>query len=376
MARTKTRYVGVYFRHGKNRIGADGKPDKCFDILYKKNNKLIWEKIGWISEGYTVQDAIEIRGKRVKAIRHPELIEEIEKSGITITLDEAWEAFYTRWCMNLKNPDDYALDYQKHLKPKFGSMYLTDITPKILEAFTQDLQQNKSPATAKKILALFRNIFNRCKNWEMIPETAICPVSKLKKIKVDNEQERFLTRREASFLLDALIFINCKLYYITKISLYSGMRLSEILEIQKQNINLNAGIIYIQDAKSGNRPAYISDELKKDLKVLLNDKKSNYVLHDDKGKKLSKYNISQQFARVIKEIGFNDNINNELHKVVFHTLRHTFCSWLAIDGVTLYTISKLVGHKDSKMTQRYAKLSPDCMRDAIKRIDGNLARGH
>ncbi|MDR2819017.1 MAG: site-specific integrase [Desulfovibrio sp.] len=370
MARTKTRYVGVYFRYGKNRIGADGKPDKCFDILYKKNNKLIWEKIGWTSEGYTVQDAIEIRGKRVKAIRHPELIEEIEKSGIT--LDEAWKAFYTRWCMNLKNPGDYVWLYQKHLKPQLGSMDMTGITPKRLEAFTQDLQQHQAPASTKKILALFRNIFNRCKDWEMIPETAICPVSKIKKIKVDNERERFLTRREASFLLDALTFIDCKLYYIAKISLYSGMRLSEILEIQKQHINLDAGVIYIQDAKSGNRPAYISDELKKDLKILLKDKNSNYVLHNE-GKKLSKSNISQQFARVIKEIGFNDNINNKLHKVVFHTLRHTFCSWLAIDGVTLYTISKLAGHKDSKMTQRYAKLSPDCMRDAIKHIDGNLA---
>ena len=45
MARIKTRYVGVYYRFAKHRIMADGKPDKCYDILYHANGKYVWEKI-------------------------------------------------------------------------------------------------------------------------------------------------------------------------------------------------------------------------------------------------------------------------------------------------------------------------------------------
>ena len=51
--------------------------------------------------------------------------------------------------------------------------------------------------------------------------------------------------------------------------------------------------------------------------------------------------------------------------MVFHTLRHTFGSWLAMSGVPLYTIAKLMGHSDQETTQRYAHLCPDVQRLAI-----------
>jgi integrase len=54
----------------------------------------------------------------------------------------------------------------------------------------------------------------------------------------------------------------------------------------------------------------------------------------------------------------------------FHDLRHTFASWLALGGVDLYTIQRLMTHSDIKMTQRYAHLSPDHMRDALQRVFG------
>jgi len=54
----------------------------------------------------------------------------------------------------------------------------------------------------------------------------------------------------------------------------------------------------------------------------------------------------------------------------FHDLRHTFASWLALGGVDLYTIQRLMTHADIKMTQRYAHLSPDHMRDALQRVFG------
>ena len=58
---------------------------------------------------------------------------------------------------------------------------------------------------------------------------------------------------------------------------------------------------------------------------------------------------------------FNVGLANDDRKnrVVTHTLRHTFASHLAIKGTPIYTIQKLMNHKDIKMTLRYAKLSPD-----------------
>ena len=57
---------------------------------------------------------------------------------------------------------------------------------------------------------------------------------------------------------------------------------------------------------------------------------------------------------------------------MFHTLRHTFASWLALDGVPIFTIQKLMGHKDINMTMRYAKLSPDAGVEAVMNIERSL----
>ena len=78
--------------------------------------------------------------------------------------------------------------------------------------------------------------------------------------------------------------------------------------------------------------------------------------------------ISNTFERTVKELGFNDGVEDRLDKVVFHTLRHTFGSWLAQNGEPLQVISDLMGHRDLKMTRRYAKLSPGQKREAVLRL--------
>ena len=68
------------------------------------------------------------------------------------------------------------------------------------------------------------------------------------------------------------------------------------------------------------------------------------------------------------QTGFNSGTTDSSKKIVFHTFRHTFCSWLAMNGVPLLTIGQLVGHSSTGMTERYAKLSPDYKREALKYI--------
>jgi hypothetical protein len=53
------------------------------------------------------------------------------------------------------------------------------------------------------------------------------------------------------------------------------------------------------------------------------------------------------------------------NRVVIHTLRHTFASHLAIQGTPIFTIQKLMNHKDIKQTMRYAKLAPDSGRNFV-----------
>ena len=81
--------------------------------------------------------------------------------------------------------------------------------------------------------------------------------------------------------------------------------------------------------------------------------------------------ISDQYQRIVDEL-FNKDITDDRNKVVFHTLRHTFASWLAMDGVDINTISELMGHATLEMTKRYMHLAPNKFDSAVNCLENPL----
>ena len=80
---------------------------------------------------------------------------------------------------------------------------------------------------------------------------------------------------------------------------------------------------------------------------------------------------------ILRDTKLNEGITDPRDKVVFHTLRHTFASWLVQAGVPLYTVQRLMGHKSIVMTQRYAHLAPDQGAEAARLLSGiSLAGEH
>lgn len=65
----------------------------------------------------------------------------------------------------------------------------------------------------------------------------------------------------------------------------------------------------------------------------------------------------------------NALVKSEITNFKFHDLHHAFASQLVRKGVSILAVQKLLGHSDSKMTQRFAHLSNDQLRNAIKKLD-------
>lgn len=63
-----------------------------------------------------------------------------------------------------------------------------------------------------------------------------------------------------------------------------------------------------------------------------------------------------------------DSCNNSWN--CFHSLRHTFASWLAQKGTSIYEIQKLLGHSDIKTTQIYAHLLPNELHKTVGQLEG------
>jgi site-specific recombinase XerD len=64
----------------------------------------------------------------------------------------------------------------------------------------------------------------------------------------------------------------------------------------------------------------------------------------------------------------NEGIDDPRLQICFHSCRHSYASWLIDQGADLYTVQKLLGHKTNVMTQRYAHLSENRLKDVAKAL--------
>lgn len=91
--------------------------------------------------------------------------------------------------------------------------------------------------------------------------------------------------------------------------------------------------------------------------------------------KIFKEIAPKTFYRAVDKSGLNQNVTDRRQRVVFHTLRHTFASWLVQKGVHLSTIGQLLGHTSMKMTMRYAHLDPTKQtKNAVSCIDDEMIK--
>ena len=59
----------------------------------------------------------------------------------------------------------------------------------------------------------------------------------------------------------------------------------------------------------------------------------------------------------------------EIEDFTFHDLRHTFASWMRMQGADIHTVAQQLGHKDLRMAARYQHLSPEFLSQAVERLD-------
>ena len=292
-----------------------------------------------------------------------------ERFSAPSIFSEAWELVWERKLQFLSHADFELKRYQKHLEPIIGHLHLGDITPLATQDIVSHLiKKSYRPQTIKHIIGLIGRTFNQLIKWGLcnLPN----PTTGASLPKADNRRQRYLTDDEAKRLLAALKERSEPTWALALLSLSTGMRLGEMLRLKGEHFNPAEKSLRVVDPKNKlNRTVFLPDNALEMLKNL-SPHPGRFIFQNPSG--LPFKTVSDTYHRVVKKLGLNDGLTDPRDKVVFHTLRHTFASWLTQDGTSVFLVAELLGHSSLEMTRRYSHMSPEKKRTAITAINGHL----
>jgi len=246
----------------------------------------------------------------------------------------------------------------------FGDSDVTKINESHVEGYINWRSETVSDGTLRRELGALSAAFNHAikkQKWRIENPCLKAEIPKEPKGRV-----RYLTRPEAKRLLQA-----AELPYLAdfiELNLNTGCRKGELLNLKWENVDFSTRLIYLDQTKSGEWQTVPINEAARQVlvrRMQLRDQicpNSRWVffhmvpaLNSKVGDRVK--NIRRSFKSACNRAGI-ENFRP-------HDLRHTFASWLVMEGVPLFEVSKLLRHASIQMTERYAHLAPDYLHDAV-----------
>jgi len=242
----------------------------------------------------------------------------------------------------------------KKLRAFFKGYTLFEMNTRLVAEYRNLRSKKVKPATVYQELALLRRMFNvAIREWEWIKDN---PVARLSfSVGNKNARDRWLTLEEEGRLLEQATNPRW-LRTLRMVALHTGMRRGEILGLEWPSVDLNRRAIMVQRSKNGEKRIIPMSA------TLLNTLQGAKV-RGIAGKvfPVSVRSLRVAFDGALKKAG--------IENCHFHDLRHTFATRLVQNGVDLYKVKELLGHKSITMTMRYAHHYPESLRGSFEVLD-------
>lgn len=271
----------------------------------------------------------------------------------------------------VKSPSTY-VDYERiircHLNPVIGKVLLKSIKMRDADKIVTSLSSKKmSPKGIQDVLTLLKQILNEAEKREDISKN---PLRHFKGPKVPERQFKYWSNSEINKFLLSCRHTAYYPFFVT--AFYTGMRKGEIAGLTWDCIDFQNNLITVKSTldKFGHRESTktgkirhvpINSFLKSVLFNLFENRinSSDYVFQKD-GTPLDTNHLYRVFQAFQKKAGITN-------KIRVHDTRHTFASQFMMKGLgSLYELAQILGHTDTKMTQRYAHLSPNHLAKATQ----------
>jgi len=257
-------------------------------------------------------------------------------------------------------------------KRQIGDVLLSELTPVLISEYRELLSQTetirktkKSNATVNRYLAALSTAISTAINeWGWMEEN---PLRKVSKLKEPRGRVRYLSDEERELLL-----IACKeshnpdLYLTVILAMSTGGRQSEIWGLSWKCVDLKNGFITFEETKNDEPRSvpltgHAFELMMERSKVPRIDTDLVFPSRVDRHKH---FDFRRPFQMALKAAQIED--------FRWHDLRHCAASYLVMAGVDMRTVAEILGHKTIQMTQRYAHLSPEHLKDAVSKMNRKI----
>lgn len=286
-----------------------------------------------------------------------------------MTLREAAEEFYT-YLITRGRSSETITGYMKNLR-YFNrylcslyncETYLEDINTEHIENYLHYLLKEKgySPSSRRRALAILRSFYNFCHKRGWCQANIAAGVEA---IKSDKKERVFLTYEEIQAILEA-----CEqplMQLVIQFLYYTGLRISECLNLRLQDVDLESKIIRViagKGCKDRNIP--ISHKLMPLLTDYVEkgriDRGTDYFFSTSSGS-LSRSYVDREIRRAGQKAGLGKTVSA-------HIMRHSFASSLVQKEVNIFRVQKLLGHSSLNTTSIYIHANMQELQQAVDRL--------
>ncbi len=306
-----------------------------------------------------------------------------------LTVSELCDLYLKEACV-AKKPSTKAVEagrIARHIKPLLGAKRLSSVRQSDVLWFMRQVAEGKTrtdvktkprgraivrggQGTASRTLVQLSAMFSYAVREGVMESN---PARGIKRWK-DGKRERYLSEEELRRLGKAIGEIeeaggNRKATAIIRMLALTGARKSEILKLKWSEVDFDRGFLRLGDSKTGAKAVPVG---KSALAILADQPRlagSEYVFPADK---LGRKGMERSYFQGIDAFWQDMRKKSDLEGVRIHDLRHTAASIAVADGASLPVIGKILGHADTKTTQRYAHLSDTPVRAAVERLAGRI----
>lgn len=340
----------------------------------------------------------ERNAERLERLRQEELVAGKKRAAITVNvLADKFFAYQSGRVAQL-TMESQRNHIDRHVRPIIGKRRVDEIDKDALDTLSTRWLEDAEPTTVNTRMGTLLRMLALAAEWGHIPN-----VPKYTPVKVPDETPRFLTEDEAQRLLDAAAKPRIDAMGRTRagqtnwwsmilVALRTGLRVGELRGLQWGDVNLAAAMLQVRRTDPG-RPDFEANApkgkrertvpLSPDALIALRDlKPENAKARDWVWPALAYKDDAAPKNRSRSQSGCKNAINAAVlaagidnpDEVGWHTLRHTFASWLAIRGVSLRIIQDLLGHASISQTEVYAHLMPNAMHHSeVAKLDLAIA---